>query len=199
VKQPKIDFSEPETDRLIGMTFATGLNPKLNQKCGFKIHSIRYYKDNTWDVLVLFILEMLFVFFLHLLFYFKKLQTKKTVVELQYTPIIDAPKQNQEIDFLGYIDKHYSDPDLNLSDIAKATGKSERSIADYVSEKFGVNIRTYINNIRIAEAKRLLAESKMNSSEIAYKVGFNSPANFNRVFKSLTNQSPTDYLQNAEK
>lgn len=199
VKQPKIDFSEPETNKLIGMTFATGLNPKLNQKCGFKIHRIQFYKDNTFDVLVLFIFEMLFIICLHLLFYFKKLQTKKTVVELQYTPIIDAPRQSSEVDFLAYIARNYSDPDLNLSDIAKATGKSERAIADYVSEKFEVNIRTYINSIRIAEAKRLLAESKMNSSEIAYKVGFNSPANFNRVFKIFTNQSPTDFLQNTGK
>ena len=199
VKQPKIDFSEPETDKLVGMTFATGLNPRLNQKCGFKIHSILYYKDNTLDILLMLVLEMLFVACLHLLFYFKKLQTKKTVVELQYTPIMDAPRQSQEVDFLGYIAKNYSDPDLNLIDIAKATGKSERAIADYVSEKFNVNIRTYINSIRIAEAKRLLADSKMNSSEIAYKVGFNSPANFNRVFKSFTNQSPTDFVQNAGK
>lgn len=199
VKQPKIDFSEPETDKLIGMTFATGLNPKLNQKCGFKIHSIRYYKDNTLDVIVLFALEILFIVCLHLLLYFKKLQTKKTVVQLEYTPIVGAPRQIREIDFLNYIDKNYSDPDISLSSIAKATGKSERAIADYISEKFEVNIRTYINSIRIAEAKRLLEESKMNSSEIAYKVGFNSPANFNRVFKTFTNQSPTDFLQKSGK
>lgn len=199
VKQPKIDFSEPETDKLIGMTFATGLNPKLNQKCGFKIHSIRYYKDNTFDVLMLCIIEIIFIFCLHLLFYFKKLQSKKNVVELQYTPIVDKSKPIINVDFLDYIDKNYSDPDLNLGDIAKATGKSERAIADYVSEKFEVNIRTYINSIRIAEAKRLLEESKMNSSEIAYKVGFNSPANFNRVFKSFTNLSPTDFSQNTGK
>ena len=199
VKQPKIDFSEPEIDKLLGMTFATGLNPKLNQKCGFKIHSIYYFKDNTFDVLMLFSLEILFIICLHLVFYFKKLQTKKNIVELQYTPIIDKSKPSINVDFLEYIDKYYSNPDLNLSDIVKATGKSERAIADYVSEKFDVNIRTYINSIRIAEAKRLLEESKMNSSEIAYRVGFNSPANFNRVFKSFTNLSPTDFLQNAGK
>ena len=199
VKQPKIHFSEPETDKLIGMTFATGLNPKLNQKCGFKIHSIRYYKDNTLDLFILFILEVGFIVCLHLLFYFKKLQAKKNVLELQYTPTLDTRKPSISVDFLAYIDKNYSNPDLNLGSIAKATGKSERAIADYVSEKFNVNIRTYINSIRIAEAKRLLEESKMNSSEIAYKVGFNSPANFNRVFKSFTNQSPTDFLQNTDK
>jgi AraC-like DNA-binding protein len=199
VKQPKIDFSDPELDKLIGMTFATGLNPKLNQTCGFKIHSIQFYKDNTFDLIILFIIEIIFISCLHLLFYFKKLQSKKNVVELQYTPLKDTKKPSISIDFLAYIDKNYSDPDLNLTSIAKATGKSERAISDFILEKFNVNIRTYINSIRIAEAKRLLEESKMNSSEIAYKVGFNSPANFNRVFKSFTNQSPTDFLQKTEK
>ena len=58
--------------------------------------------------------------------------------------------------------------------------------------QIGEHVKTYINNIRIEEAQRLLANTKLNISEIAYTVGFNSPSTFNKVFKKTTGMTPSE-------
>ena len=47
--------------------------------------------------------------------------------------------------------------------------------------------------MRIEKAKNLLLNPNLRISEIAYEVGFQSLTHFNRVFKKLVGQSPTDY------
>ena len=44
----------------------------------------------------------------------------------------------------------------------------------------------------------VLKETDLQISEIAYKVGFSSPSNFNRVFKNLTDKNPSEFLQSNE-
>jgi AraC-like DNA-binding protein len=47
--------------------------------------------------------------------------------------------------------------------------------------------------VRIEKAKNLLLNPNLRISEIAYEVGFQSLTHFNRVFRKITGQSPTDY------
>jgi AraC-like DNA-binding protein len=47
--------------------------------------------------------------------------------------------------------------------------------------------------VRIEKAKNLLLNPNLRISEIAYEVGFQSLTHFNRVFKRLMGDSPTDY------
>jgi len=45
----------------------------------------------------------------------------------------------------------------------------------------------------VEKAKNLLLNRNLRVSEIAYEVGFQSLTHFNRVFKKITGQSPTEY------
>jgi AraC-like DNA-binding protein len=45
----------------------------------------------------------------------------------------------------------------------------------------------------VEKARNLLLNPNLRISEIAYEVGFQSLTHFNRVFKKITGQSPTDY------
>jgi len=47
--------------------------------------------------------------------------------------------------------------------------------------------------VRIEKSKNLLLNPNLRVSEIAFEVGFQSLTHFNRVFKKLLGQSPTDY------
>jgi AraC-like DNA-binding protein len=47
--------------------------------------------------------------------------------------------------------------------------------------------------VRVEKAKNLLLNPNLRISEIAYEVGFQSLTHFNRVFKRVVGQSPTDY------
>jgi AraC-like DNA-binding protein len=47
--------------------------------------------------------------------------------------------------------------------------------------------------MRIEKAKNLLLNPNLRISEIAYEIGFQSLTHFNRVFKKIIGQSPTEY------
>jgi AraC-like DNA-binding protein len=51
----------------------------------------------------------------------------------------------------------------------------------------------YVNGIRVQKAMERLRESNGNVLDICYAVGFESIANFNRVFKRIVGTSPTEF------
>lgn len=85
-----------------------------------------------------------------------------------------------------------SDERLSLLKVARAAGVSP----NYLSQKFkrvtGENFVAYINRQRVQKARALLLNPKLRISEIAFAVGFQSLSQFNRVFKKLVRQSPTE-------
>jgi AraC-like DNA-binding protein len=50
-----------------------------------------------------------------------------------------------------------------------------------------------VSRARIEKAKNLLLNQNLRVSEIAYEVGFQSLTHFNRVFKKVIGQAPTEY------
>lgn len=89
------------------------------------------------------------------------------------------------------------DSEISLTKIATSVNIS----ANYLSEKFkrvtGVNFVDYVGELRIAKARDLLRDSNLRVSEIAFAVGFQSLSQFNRVFKKVTRQSPTQFRSNS--
>jgi AraC-like DNA-binding protein len=57
----------------------------------------------------------------------------------------------------------------------------------------GINFTDYLARLRIERAKNLLLNPNLRISEIAYEVGFQSLTHFNRVFKKIVGQPPTEY------
>ena len=84
------------------------------------------------------------------------------------------------------------DERLSLKRVAQTANISP----NYLSEKFkrvtGENFVAYINRRRVQKACDLLLNPELRISEIAFAVGFQSLSQFNRVFKKLTQQSPTE-------
>jgi AraC-like DNA-binding protein len=57
----------------------------------------------------------------------------------------------------------------------------------------GINFTDYLSRVRIEKSKNLLLNPNLRVSEIAYEVGFQSLTHFNRVFKKILGQAPTEY------
>jgi AraC-like DNA-binding protein len=130
-----------------------------------------------------------------LILYFRtkpKKQNNSVTINYQAVPFEHKPKSKKS--FLEYINENFANSELSLHLISEQTGITQRNIAESISTQFNCNLKTYINQIRINEAQRLLKETDLNISEIAYKVGFSSPSNFNRVFKNLTGENPSEFL-----
>lgn len=94
-----------------------------------------------------------------------------------------------------YIMKHY-DHDIRLEDIAREAHMTPQAFCRYFKKHTRLTFISFLNEVRINEACKQLADGSFDSiSTIAYNCGFNSIANFNRVFRSVTGKSPRAYLR----
>lgn len=108
----------------------------------------------------------------------------------------------QRIDNLMVEEKLYRKSDLSVADISERLGERPRDVSSIISTCRKMNFKTYINEQRVAEAKRLLDEDKSNHrtiDAIASEAGFANRSSFYRVFKRSQGISPTDYrLTNSQ-
>ncbi|GAL84524.1 hypothetical protein MYP_1752 [Sporocytophaga myxococcoides] len=199
IGQPKSDFSDPEWNRMNQLSFSTGLNPKLDMKSLLELYKVRFYRDNTIVMLIMVLFEVFIIAGLFIRFYFKsKTDGKKAFsVDVRYKPLETSEKSDTGFNFLDFINENFNNAELDLSLVSKESGVNQRFISETISEKFNCNFKTYVNQIRINEAKRLLKESDFNIGEIAYAVGFSSPGSFNRVFKSMTGKTPSEFQEGS--
>lgn len=91
-----------------------------------------------------------------------------------------------------YIGENYSRP-MTLDEISSKAGYSKSHFCYLFKAVVGKTYIEYLNEVRITAAKKLLTETEMSVSEIAYEVGYNSCANFNKNFKLITGATPTSF------
>jgi AraC-like DNA-binding protein len=91
--------------------------------------------------------------------------------------------------------KPYRKSDLKISDLADTVGIPTYQLSQLINEGFKVKFYDFINQYRVDEAKKLLVEDTRGYKilAIAYEVGFNSKATFNRVFKNSTGLTPSEF------
>jgi AraC-like DNA-binding protein/ligand-binding sensor protein len=91
-----------------------------------------------------------------------------------------------------YIDKHKAEQ-LSLTDVAKAAGASVFHFCKVFHKATGLKFTDYVARVRLEDARNRLLNPNLRVSEIAYDVGFQSLTQFNRTFKRVFGQSPTDF------
>jgi AraC-like DNA-binding protein len=89
--------------------------------------------------------------------------------------------------------KQHQTEDISLGQVAKAVNTSTFYFCKMFKKITGINFTDYVSRVRIENAKNLLLNPNLRVSEIAYEVGFQSLTHFNRVFKKVIGQSPTEY------
>jgi AraC-like DNA-binding protein len=83
--------------------------------------------------------------------------------------------------------------DLSLGQVARAVNTSTFYFCKMFKKATGLNFTEYLSRVRVEKAKNLLLNPNLRVSEIAFEVGFQSLTHFNRVFKKVTGQSPSEY------
>ncbi len=91
-----------------------------------------------------------------------------------------------------YIQEHQTEH-LRLGQVAKAVNTSTFYFCKMFKKATGINFTDYLSRVRIEKSKNLLLNPNLRVSEIAFEVGFQSLTHFNRVFKKVLGQSPTEY------
>jgi AraC-like DNA-binding protein/ligand-binding sensor protein len=82
---------------------------------------------------------------------------------------------------------------LSLGQVAKAVNTSTFYFCKMFKKFTGLNFTDYVSRTRIEKARNLLLNPNLRVSEIAFEVGFQSLTHFNRVFKKIVGESPTEY------
>jgi AraC-like DNA-binding protein/mannose-6-phosphate isomerase-like protein (cupin superfamily) len=80
---------------------------------------------------------------------------------------------------------------------AELAGLSPAGFSRFFSRHFGKPFVTYVAEVRIGQACRLLLEDELGIAEVAARAGFNNLANFNRRFRLLKGMTPSDYRRMA--
>lgn len=90
-----------------------------------------------------------------------------------------------------YIRANYTDPSLGLNKISDEFQISESYFSHMFKEKTGVNFSTYLENIRMTEAARLIKDSDISLNELYIAVGYNNSNSFRRAFKKVYGMTPS--------
>ena len=92
--------------------------------------------------------------------------------------------------------KPYVNPELNLNMLSENINISPHHLSQVINEGNNTNFYDFINSYRIEEFKKQIVEpcnQKSTVLSIAFNVGFNSKATFNRLFKKATQLTPSEY------
>ena len=81
--------------------------------------------------------------------------------------------------------------------LAYQLGVSHRYMSDTIKAETGKTAIDQINLYLIEEAKDLLLAPNASISETAYKLGFEYPQYFSRLFKKKTGVSPSEYIESS--
>jgi len=81
----------------------------------------------------------------------------------------------------------------SVSEIATACGFSERYFAKLFREQTGCSVAQYIKSAQITKAKTYLLETDLSLKQIAYRLGFSTPANFSSAFRTATDGTPGQF------
>ena len=96
-----------------------------------------------------------------------------------------------------YIQTHYKDPNLSLSDIAKNLYVTNGYLSRIFKKETNYTVTEYITKCRIKTAYQLLKSGEYTKiSDIAETVGYTDSLYFSKLFKKETGISPSKYLQN---
>lgn len=107
-------------------------------------------------------------------------------------PAPERPSTRPDTGFeaiLTYIRNHYTDPGLNVNAIAKACNDSPSYVSHAFSRRMKRNLRTYVNQLRLILAKRLL-QGGSSVARTAMVCGYTDVNYFAAVFRRTVGVAP---------
>jgi len=104
------------------------------------------------------------------------------------------------IDFINS-EKPYLNPELSLQELADNLDVKKYSLSIVINQKYNKNFYEFINQYRIEEVKSMMSDPDnrhLKLMSLAYDAGFNSKATFNRIFKQMTNMTPSQFISSQK-
>lgn len=93
---------------------------------------------------------------------------------------------------VSYILSHISEQ-IHIDELLEVTKMSRPSFARHFKRHTGKTVTAFFNEVRVVNAKRLLADTNRSVTEIAYDSGFQNISHFNVQFRRVAGESPSQY------
>ena len=103
----------------------------------------------------------------------------------KYSHIISKAEQ--------YVKENFCNPNISLISTAEHVGLSSAHFSTVFSQHEGKTFISYLTKMRMEKARKLLAETSMRLSDIAFEVGYNEPNYFSHVFRKTEGITPKEY------
>ncbi len=107
-------------------------------------------------------------------------------------------KGNDEIlmeRIMRVVNSHIADSDFSVEQLAEEVGISRTQLHRKMKEITGISTGTFIRNLRLEQAAKLIAGNKINISQVTYAVGFSNQTHFSTSFKKHFGMTPTEYAE----
>lgn len=106
----------------------------------------------------------------------------------------NSQKMKQAVEYIG---QNYAS-DLNMAVVSNYISMNYSLFSYSFKQYTGSNFVNYLKDIRMREAKRLLAETDMRIIDISQAVGYENEKHFMKIFKSSCGVSPSEYRKNMQ-
>lgn len=117
---------------------------------------------------------------------------KSNLTELDSSRLKPAIQMKRLNDIYQYTLDHFRE-NISLEEIARVANVTPNAFCRFFKSHNRKTYIEFVNEIRIANACKLLSHTSMGITEIAYESGFNNLAHFNRVFKKHKHMVPFTY------
>ena len=82
--------------------------------------------------------------------------------------------------------------DFTLNSLAQNVGTNEFTLKKGFKELFGTSVFGYWNQLKMQEARKLLADGVLNVKEVSNRIGYKNPQHFSTAFKRHYGYSPSE-------
>lgn len=125
---------------------------------------------------------------------------EKVVPEVSQENKRNSGKQkNTAKQAIEYINAHCTDYNLSLDMIARDMQITPAYLCTILKQEIGMNYKEYLAQLRVEEAKKLLAEGYIGVTEVCYRVGYVNASYFIKIFQKYTGVTPTVYRAECHK
>lgn len=85
---------------------------------------------------------------------------------------------------------------FTMDEVAAVVNMTVPSLCRFFKNLTHRTFMEYTNEFRVAKATRLLSQKDLSIAEVSYESGFNNLSHFNKQFKLVTHQTPSNYRKN---
>lgn len=116
------------------------------------------------------------------------------ITSLGYTNTV-KPSETDRIQIVhDYVLSHFQD-EISLNTVADLTDMTPSAFCRYFKTRANKTFSEFVTEVRIGHACKLLMDGKLSITQVSYESGYRTLSNFNRQFKEITGQTPSQYIR----